>query len=150
MGHHFYTQQLQATGTCPGINPNKRRKRMAWTDEAKQQAIDAYEAENPTPETSIEIVKQIAEDMSESVNGVRMILAKAGVYIKKVAGATPSAPSDTAKPARVSKEDAQNTLKAAITAAGQEVDEDIITKLTGKAAIYLAAVISASGATEAE
>lgn len=140
MGERFYMAQIQATGSCYGDNPNRRRKRMPWTDESKQQAIDAYLAENPTPETSIEIVKQIAEDMEESVNGVRMILTKAKVYIKKAA-----ATGDADKPAstRVSKEDAQNSLKAAILDAGQEVDEDIIVKLTGKAAVYLAGIVEA-------
>jgi hypothetical protein len=38
---------------------------------------------NPTPENSMEIVKAIAEEMGQSPNGVRMILTKAGVYVKK-------------------------------------------------------------------
>jgi hypothetical protein len=118
---------------------------MAWTDEDKDKAISAYGAANPTPETSIEIVKQIAEDMDQTVNGVRMILTKAEVYIKKATTTTSANNSGSGdKPARVSKEDAQNSLKAAITTAGQTVDEDIIVKLTGKAAVYLAGVISAS------
>ena len=37
----------------------------------------------PTPETSMEVVKEIAEELDESPNGVRMILTKAGVYVKK-------------------------------------------------------------------
>jgi hypothetical protein len=37
----------------------------------------------------------------------------------------------------------QDELIAAITDAGQTVDEDIISKLSGKAAQYLAGVISA-------
>ena len=56
---------------------------MAWTDEAKAQAVEMYTAEEPTPENSMEIVKQIAEELGESPNGVRMILTKAGVYVKK-------------------------------------------------------------------
>ena len=42
-----------------------------------------YEEAEPTPETSMEIVKDIAEELDESPNGVRMILTKAGVYVKK-------------------------------------------------------------------
>ena len=42
-----------------------------------------YTSAEPTPETSMEIVADIAEQMGESVNGVRMILTKAGVYVRK-------------------------------------------------------------------
>ena len=143
MGYRFYTQQLEATGTCPGAPlTNRRRRKMAWTDESRQQAIEAYEAAEPTPENSMEIVKQIAEDMGESPNGVRMILTKAEVYVKK-APATGSAKSSTGGGTRVSKADSQATLKDALSDAGQDIDEDIIDKLTGKAAVYFAGVINA-------
>ena len=56
---------------------------MAWTDESKQEAVEMYNEAEPTPETSMEIVKDIAEHLGESPNGVRMILTKAGVYVKK-------------------------------------------------------------------
>ena len=56
---------------------------MAWTDESKQQAIDLYTEQDPTPETSMEIVKDIADELGESPNGVRMILTRASVYVKK-------------------------------------------------------------------
>lgn len=143
MGDRFYLAQLQAIGTCPGRNNKQRRKKLAWTDEKKQQAIDLYLEQNPTPENSIEIVKQVAEEIDETVNGVRMILSKAEVYVKKAA-TTNSGNSGESKSGgtRVSKEDAQNSLKAAITDAGQTVNEDIISKLTGKAAVYLAGVIN--------
>ena len=68
MGDRFYFQQL-----------SKRKRKVAWDDERKAQAVEMYEAESPTPETSMEIVKAIADEMSESPNGVRMILTKAGV-----------------------------------------------------------------------
>lgn len=149
LGERFYLSQRQAIGSCYGDNPNKRRKRMPWTDESKQEAIDAYVAADPTPENSMEIVKQIADDMGESANGVRMILTKAKVYIKKApTSGGASAGGDKPATTRVSKEDAQNALKAAIIDAGQEVDEDIIVKLTGKAAVYLTGVISNSNTTE--
>ena len=133
----FYLAQIKATGTCPGLNPNKRRKRMAWTDEAKAEAIEKYEAAEPTAESSVEIVKQIAEEMDETPNGVRMILSKAGVYIKK----SPAKKESKAKGTRVSKEDAQDALSSALEDAGQEPNEDIISKLTGKAALYFKEVI---------
>lgn len=138
MGERFYQQQLKATGSCPGRKGRKRR--MAWTPEKKEEVIAMYEAANPTAETSVEIVKEIAEEVEESVNGVRQILAKAGVYIKKSTGSVKAASTATT---RVSKQDSQDALTKAITDAGQEADDEIISKLTGKAALYLAGVINA-------
>lgn len=118
---------------------------MAWDDTKKETAIGKYRSRNPTPENSMEIVSEIAEEMGESVNGVRMILSKAGVYIKKEAASSGSAKSSSTKKegtsTRVSKEDAHAQLVAAIEAVEAEVDMEIISKLTGKAAIYLAGVI---------
>ena len=141
MGERFYLAQLKAIGTCPGINPNKRRKRMAWTDEKKAEAVAMYEAAEPTPETSIEIVKQIAEDLEETPNGVRMILTKAEVYIKKAAASGTKSGGSGEKSTRVSKEEAHDALKSAISDAGQDPDEDIVSKLTGKAAVYFTKLI---------
>ena len=56
---------------------------MAWDDTKKAQAVQMYQEAEPTPETSVEIVKDIAEELLESPNGVRMILTKAGVYVRK-------------------------------------------------------------------
>ena len=117
---------------------------MAWDDDKKAQAVSMYEDQDPTPETSMEIVKAIAEELEESPNGVRMILTKAGVYVKKApasGGATSKASSGGSGGGRVSKAAAQESLIAAITDAGQEVDEDVISKLTGKAALYFTTVI---------
>ncbi len=116
---------------------------MAWDDDKKAQAIGMYEDREPTPENSMDIVSEIADELGESPNGVRMILSKAGVYIKKEAAAG-AAKSKTTKTAstRVSKEDAQAQLIAAIEAAGKEVDSDIISKLTGKAAVYFAGLFA--------
>ena len=140
MGWNFYQRQLDRFGTCAGYyGKPKRRKTMAWDDDSKQQAIDMYTAEEPTPENSMEIVKAIAEEMGQSPNGVRMILTKAGVYVKKAPAAGGSA--KTSSPTggtRISKAAAQEALTAALTDAGVEIDEDIVTKLTGKAAQYFA------------
>ena len=121
---------------------------MAWDDDKKARAISMYEEQEPTSENSMNIVSEIAEELGESPNGVRMILSKAGVYIKKeaasaAAGST-GAKSKTTKTTstRVSKEDAQAQLTAAIEAAGKDVDNDIISKLTGKAAIYFAGLFA--------
>lgn len=116
---------------------------MAWDDDKKAQAISMYEEREPTPENSMDIVSEIADELGESPNGVRMILSKAGVYVKKEAAAG-AAKSKTTKTTstRVSKEDAQAQLIAAIEAAGKEVDSDIISKLTGKAAVYFAGLFA--------
>lgn len=116
---------------------------MAWDDTRKAQAIEMYQEREPTPENSMDIVAEIAEEMGESQNGVRSILSKAGVYIKKEAPAA-SSKSKTTKSTgtRVSKEDAQAQLIAAIEAAGKDVDSDIISKLTGKAAVYFASLFA--------
>jgi len=140
MGWNFYQRQLDKFGTCAGHNGKpKRRRTMAWDDDSKQQAIDMYTAEDPTPENSMEIVKAIAEEMGQSPNGVRMILTKAGVYVKKApaAGGTAKASSSTGG-TRISKAAAQEALTAALTDAGVDIDEDIVSKLTGKAAQYFA------------
>jgi hypothetical protein len=147
MGERFYRQQLEATGDCPGatLTQKRRKRKMAWDDDRKAEAISAYEEAEPTPENSMEIVKQIAEDMGESPNGVRMILTKAGVYVKKAAAAASSSPSKAGGGGgtRVSKAAAVEALSAALSDAGQEVDEDIVNKLTGKAAQYFTTVITA-------
>ena len=85
-------------------------------------------------------VKEIAEELSESPNGVRMILTKAGVYVKK-AQATGNGGASSGG-SRVSKQAAQDALTAAIIDKGLTVDEDIISKLTGKAAQYFAGLLA--------
>ena len=143
MGDRFYLQQLERLGTCPGYyGKPKRKKRMAWDDDKKAAVIAAYEEAGPTPENSMEIVAEIAEEYEESPNGVRMVLTKAGVYVKK-APAAKSASSGSTGGGRVSKAAAIESLTSAITDAGQEVDEEIVSKLTGKAANYFAGIIAA-------
>ena len=140
MGDRFYNEMLDRTGTCPGYRGTTRRRRMAWTDESTAQAVELYTEATATPETSMEIVKDIADELGESPNGVRMILTRAGVYVKKT---TTKSSSSSTGGGRVSKADAQNTLRDAIQDAGQEVDMSIIDKLTGKAAVYITGIINA-------
>lgn len=146
MGDRFYQAQLQATGTCPGapITSTKRKRKMAWTDEKKAEVIEAYESQNPTPENSMEIVKDIADEFEESPNGVRMVLTKAGVYVKKAPASGSSKSSSSTGGTRVSKAAAIEALHMAINDAGQNVDEEILNKLTGKAAQYFTTVITAA------
>ena len=143
MSDRFYMQMKQATGWCPGLPEsykNKRRKNMSWTDEKKQEAIDMYVAEQATPENSMEIVKDIAEQLGESPNGVRMILTKAEVYVRKIPKRSSS--SGSTGGGRVSVAGAQSDLTDALTDAGQEVDAAIISKLTGKAAVYFTGIVN--------
>ncbi|NBW10526.1 MAG: hypothetical protein EBR82_21120 [Caulobacteraceae bacterium] len=119
----------------------------SWTDELKAKVIKMYEQADPTPESSTEICKDIAEEIEMSPNGVRMVLVQAGVYVKKDPSAgsaktTKSASESGSK--RVSKETSIAELKAAITAKGGPIDDDILGKLTGKAAIYFTQVLKAA------
>jgi transposase-like protein len=121
----------------------------AWTPELKEQVIQLYKDADPTPESSTEIIKDIAEQLDQSPNGVRQVLVQAGVYVKKEVGGAAKTPGKTTTKTdgegskRVSKESQIDALRAAITAAGAIVDEDIISKLTGKAATYFAGVLAA-------
>lgn len=121
-----------------------------WTDELKQEVIEAYEAQEPTGETSIEICKELAEKYEKTPNGIRQILTRAGVYVKKEAGAAKPGASSGDKPKRVSKADAIADLKAAISDGNQELDEEILDKLTGKAAVYLTGVVRGILGTDEE
>ena len=152
MSDRFYTQMLETTGWAPGYRNTftlaeykqkyklTRKRKMAWTDESKEQAVEMYQDAEPTPETSMEIVKDIAEELGESPNGVRMILTKAGVYVRKTPAAKSSGGGSTGG-GRVSVADAQDKLTSVLGDAGQEVDAAIVSKLTGKAAVYFTTVI---------
>ena len=144
MGYRFYMQQLEALGSCPGYRlTTKRKRKMAWDDDKKAAVIAAYEEQNPTPENSMEIVKEIADEYEESPNGVRMILSKAGVYVKKTPAASSNGGgSSSGGGTRISKAAAQESLVSALTDIGAEIDNDIVEKLTGKAAMYFAGVIA--------
>ena len=118
-----------------------------WTDELKAKVIEMYEQAGPTPESSTEIIKDIAEEIEASPNGVRMVLVQAGVYVKKDSSAGSAKTTKTASgegSKRVSKEDSIAALKAAIEAKGGPIDDDILGKLTGKAAVYFASVLKAA------
>ena len=119
----------------------------AWTDELKAKVIEMYEQAGPTPESSTEIIKDIAEEIEMSPNGVRMVLVQAGVYVKKDSSASSTKTTKTTSgegSKRVSKEDSIAALKAAIEAKGGPIDDDILGKLTGKAAVYFASVLKAA------
>lgn len=140
MGDRYYSEMLKATGSCPG-RPRKSKgaKNNMWTDELREQVIKQYTDANPTADNSMEIVKEIAEGIGATPNGVRMVLCKAEVYVKSGKKATGEKPA--AKTARVSKEAAQNALTEAIEGLGATVDAEIISKMTGKAAVYFTSVL---------
>lgn len=115
---------------------------MAWDDDKRAKAVEMYLALSPTPENSVECVTEVAKELEESPNGVRSILTKQGAYIKKTPATKAS--SGEAKEGgtkRVGKAEQQKALIDAINDSGQEADTDIIDKLSGKAAAYLAGVI---------
>lgn len=114
------------------------------SEELAQTIVDMYTEREPTPETSAEIVKEIAEELEQSPNAVRMILVNAKVYVKKDAATTTTKAStkDSGEGSkRVSKESLHAALKEAIVASGSAVDEDIVSKLTGKAAAYFTSIL---------
>jgi len=110
-----------------------------WDDETRADVIEKYQKAEPTPENSMDIVKDIAEEIGAPPNGVRMILSKAEVYVKKTPAASSSSSSSSdGGSKRVSKADAQQRLTDALEAKEATVDSSIIEKLTGKACVYLA------------
>lgn len=114
-----------------------------WTDEKKAKVIKMYMDAEPTPENSMELVKDIAEEIGETANGVRMILSKAEVYVKKEQKTTSKTTSEKATgKTKASKADVIAELNEAIEQAGKEVDAAITEKLTGKAAQYFKDIIS--------
>jgi len=116
-----------------------------WTDELKTKAIKEYEAAEPTPENSMEIVQQIAEEIGCTPNGLRIVLAKADVYVAVASKKTEKKEGAATKATggvRVSKEAAHDALRTAIEKAGKPVNDEIITKLTGKAAQYFTELFS--------
>jgi hypothetical protein len=117
-----------------------------WDDENKAEVVADYVAAEPTPETSTEIVQGLAEDLGATVNGVRIILQRAEVYIKK---ATTKTKAETeGKAPRVSKAVSIEALTTLLEANSIDVDEDIVGKMTGKAAVYWTAVISSLTSSE--
>jgi hypothetical protein len=113
---------------------------MAWDEDKKAKAVQLYLAGKPTAENSVELVKEVADELGETVNGVRMILQKAEVYVKKdTAPSTKAKAPDKEK--KSSKADLIDGLKAAIIDIGGTPDMEILDKLTGKVAQYFTALI---------
>ena len=143
MGDRYYAQMY---GGKQGyaVNTKKRKRMSTLTEELEAQVIEVFQAANPTPENSMDIVNSLAEEHEQSPNGVRMILSSAGVYVKK----TPAkaATKSSGGGSRVSKAEAQEQLAAAIESHGGEVDDEILGRMTGKAMMYFAEVLNAINA----
>jgi hypothetical protein len=112
-----------------------------WTAEFKQEVMDAYLEQNPTPETTMDIVKDLAQTFEKTPNGVRMVLTKGGVYVKKEGAKAAASTGDKPASTRVNKAEAIANLKKAIEDAGKDVDADICDRLTGKAALYVTGLL---------
>ncbi len=120
---------------------------MAWDDTKKEAVKAAYLEREPTPANSMDIVTELAEEFEESVNGVRMILTQAKIYIKKEPATKASSSASKSGGAsggstRVSKEQSHASLTSAIEGLGLNADSEIISKLTGKAAVYFSGLFA--------
>ena len=118
------------------------------TDELRKEVVDAYVEliegypEEERPKITMEVVNQVAQEFSLTPNGCRVILTNANVYITKKIEAKAAGSTATTGNSRVNKESAHKALTAALEAIGtQDVDQEVVSKLTGKAAQYLATCI---------
>lgn len=122
---------------------------MAWTDEKKKLVSDEYsdimannyKTDEERANATVEVVAELAEKHGEAVNGVRTILNRANVYIKKVAAPKAATAGATGGTKRVNKAEAIKALTDVIELAGGTVEDEILSKLTGKAALYFTGII---------
>jgi hypothetical protein len=119
-----------------------------WTPEMKEEVVARYVEEmEKFPEEergqhSTEVCKDIAKEFDKTTNGVRIILTKAEVYVKKVPTAKAASTASGSGTKRVNKAQAIEELKSSISLIDQDlIDEEIISKLTGKAAQYFTGVV---------
>ncbi len=111
---------------------------MSWTDEERDEVIKRYKESEPTAENSNDTIKEIAVDLGKTVNGVRSILVRKEIYVKKELTAKKTEGTTSTK---VNKADALASLKEIMEDNSLTVDAAIIDKLTGKAAIYFTTAI---------
>lgn len=112
-----------------------------WTEELRQEVVETYVSKNPTPDNTVQLMEDIQKDIGKSINSIRTILSKAGVYVCKTPAAKATSGDAAEKKPRVSKEDKINKLTELLEANGVEADESILNKLTGKAADYFVTVV---------
>lgn len=105
--------------------------------------------EDERPSMTTEVVKQVAEEFGIPANSARLHISRdpRGVYIKKDSAKKPAGDGEKKSGGtRTSKAAAQAELKSALMDAGASEDkvaegEEIIEKMTGKAALFLAELI---------
>jgi hypothetical protein len=130
---------------------------FAWTDETRKFAVDTYKeriaeySADEQPNVSQEIVKEIADELGCTTNGVKTVLMKNTdedgniVYVSKAAAKKSTSASSGTSGAgkRRGKAESHADLIAAISAmvGDDNVNSEIISKLTGKAADYFTHVL---------
>lgn len=123
-----------------------------WTEELFNELASEYTSkleafpEDERPSVSMEIVNEVAKAAGVTPNGLRMKLTSAGLYVRKDTTASKTATKTESKSggARTSKADAHSALRAAFSDAGLEdsfLDDEIVDKLTGKAALHIAEAV---------
>ena len=58
-------------------------KKFQWSDDLKHDVVKAYQKAKPTPESSKSIVEQLSSEYGANMAAIRIVLIKAGVYVKK-------------------------------------------------------------------
>ena len=123
---------------------------MAWTEEKKELVVSEYsdimkndyKTDEERANVTVEIVAQLAKKHGEAPNGVRTILNRANVYVKKVAATTAAATaSKEGTTKRVNKAEAIKALTDIIELSGGTAEDEILSKLTGKAALYFTGIL---------
>jgi predicted negative regulator of RcsB-dependent stress response len=121
---------------------------MNWTDEKRAEIIAHYvetmetnfSTDEERAKNSIPVVKDLASQYGETTNAVRGVLSAAKVYIKAAPASKATGKGTASTGTRVNKAEAIQTLRNLILANADNdesaVDDDILNKLTGKAAQY--------------
>lgn len=60
---------------------NKTRRR--YSDEINDEIVERYLEQNPSPDTTMDIVIQLSEEYGRSVASIRSLLSRRNVYIRK-------------------------------------------------------------------
>lgn len=125
-----------------------------WTEETKQQMIEEYvnvmhtqfDTDEARSMGTPEVISQLSTKYGHSVNGVRTTLVRAGVYFKAIKTASKPATTGGAGGARINKAEAIQDLKNKIAAIDSDlIDDSILEKLTGKAAVYFSNILAIGG-----
>lgn len=139
MGDRYYAAMLKEIGKTilRGKVVDRNKKPVKYTQEFKDLVIKQYLESDPTPNNTVELCKSIADEHDVSSNVIRKLLVDAEVYISQ--GQVSSKKSTSTK---LDKSKMQSTIQEVIAKLGEPVNDDIILKLTGKAANYLTGVLS--------